>query len=91
MARKVGQTVRRGDRTWLARAYSGRDPGSKKRKGLDQTVHGGIMHAQSQLNRMLSERDSGRNLDSSKQTLGGGTCLGLAGRAKRFILNGRTH
>jgi hypothetical protein len=26
MARKVGQIVRRGDRTWLVRVYNGRDP-----------------------------------------------------------------
>jgi hypothetical protein len=69
MARKVGQIVRRGDRTWLVRVYNGRDPESRKRKYLNQTVHGGLRDAQSQLNKMLSERDRGRNPDSSKQTL----------------------
>src|SRR5579863_2909502 len=69
MARKVGQIVRRGDRTWLLRVYSGRDRESKKRKYLNQTVHGGLRDAQSHLNKMLSERDRGRNLNSSKQTL----------------------
>jgi hypothetical protein len=69
MARKIGQIVRRGDRTWLVRLYNGRDPESKRRKFLNQTVHGGLRDAQSHLNRMLGERDRGRNLDSSKQTL----------------------
>ena len=41
MARKVCQFIRRGDRTWLVRVYNGRDPESKKRKYLNQTVQGG--------------------------------------------------
>jgi integrase len=49
--------------------YNGRDPESKKRKYLNETVHGGLRDAQSHLNKMLGERDRGRNLDSSKQTL----------------------
>lgn len=69
MARKVGQIVRRGARTWLVRVYNGRDPESKKRKYLNKTVRGGLRDAQSHLNKMLGERDRGRNLDSSKQTL----------------------
>jgi hypothetical protein len=69
MARKVGQIIRRGTRTWLVRVYSGRDPETKMRKYLNQTVHGGLRDAQTQLNKMLSERDRGRKLDSSKQTL----------------------
>lgn len=69
MARKVGQIVRRGDRTWLVRVYNGRDPGSKRRKYLNKTVRGGVRDAQSHLNKMLGERDHGRNLDSSRRTL----------------------
>jgi len=69
VARKVGQIIRRGDRAWLVRVYNGRDPESKKRKYLNQTVHGGLRDAQSHLNKMLGERDRGRNLDSSKHTL----------------------
>ena len=45
------------------------DPQSKTRKHTNQTVRGGLSDAQSQLNKMLSERDRGRNLDPSKQTL----------------------
>ena len=69
MARKVGQIIRRGTRTWLVRVYSGRDPETKMRTYLNQTVYGGLRDAQTQLNKMLSERDRGRKLDSSKQTL----------------------
>ena len=69
MARKVGQIVGRGRRTCLVRVYHGHDPETKKRKYLDQTIHGGLRDAQAHLNKMLGERDRGRNLDSSKQTL----------------------
>ena len=69
MARKVGQIIRRGRRTWLVRVYCGRDVETKKRKYPNQTIHGGLRDAQAHLNKMLSERDRGRKLDSSKQTL----------------------
>ena len=69
MARKVGQIVGRGRRTWLVRVYNGRDPETRKRKYLNQTIHGGLRDAQAHLNKMLGERDRGRNLDSSKQAL----------------------
>src|SRR5580704_6070847 len=69
MARKVGQIVRRGSSTWLVRVYCGRDVETKKRQYLNQTIHGGLRDAQAHLNKMLSERDRGRKLDSSKQTL----------------------
>jgi hypothetical protein len=42
---------------------------TKKRKYLSKTFHGGLRNAQAHLNRMLSERDGGRSIDSSKQTL----------------------
>ena len=69
MARKVGQIVGRGRSTWLVRVYNGRDPETKKRQYLSQTIHGGLRDAQAHLNTMLGERDRGRSLDSSKQTL----------------------
>jgi integrase len=69
MARKVGQIVRRGRSTWLVRVYNGRNPETKKRDYLNQTIHGGLREAQAHLNRMLGERDRGRNLTLSKQTL----------------------
>jgi hypothetical protein len=57
MARKVGQIVRRGASTWLVRLYNGRDPETKKRKYLNQTVYGGLRDAPAHLNKMLGERD----------------------------------
>ncbi len=69
MARKTGQIIGRAPRTWVVRVYVGRDAETKKRKYLNKTIHGGLRDAQAHLNRMLSERDLGRNLDSSKQTL----------------------
>ena len=60
MARKVGQIVGRGRRTWLVRVYNGQDPETKKRKYLNQT-HCGPRGAQRHLNNMLGERDRGRN------------------------------
>ena len=69
MARKVGQIVRRGSCTWLVRMYTGRHLETKKRTYLNQTIHGGLRDAQAHLNKMLGERDRGRRLDSSKQTL----------------------
>jgi hypothetical protein len=69
MARKGGQIIRRGTRTWLVRVYTGRDLETQKRTYLNQTIHGGLRDAQAHLNKMLGERDHGRRLDSSKQTL----------------------
>ena len=69
MARKIGQIVRRGSCTWLVRVYAGRDLETKKRTYLNRTIHGGLRDAQAHLNKMLGERDRGRRLDSSKQTL----------------------
>jgi hypothetical protein len=80
MARNVGQIVRRGARAWLVRVHNGRDPETKKRKYLNQTVYGGLRDAQAHQNKMLGERDLGRNLDSSKQTVTGRDYCPLAGR-----------
>jgi hypothetical protein len=69
VARKTGQIIGCGPRTWLVRVYVGRDAETKKRKYLNKTIHGGLRDAQAHLNKMLGERDRGRNLDSSKQML----------------------
>jgi hypothetical protein len=42
---------------------------TKKRKYLNKTVHGRLRNAQAHLSSMHSERDLGRNIDSSSQTL----------------------
>jgi hypothetical protein len=61
MARKVGQIFGRGPCTWLVRVYNGHDPETKKRKYLNKTIRGGLRDAQAHPNKMLGERDLGRN------------------------------
>ena len=69
MARKTGQIIRRGSSTWLVRIYVGRDPETRRRKYIGKSIHGGLRSAQAHLNRMLAERDLGRNIRSSRQTV----------------------
>ena len=38
MARKIGQIVGRGPRTWLVRVYNGSNLETKKRNYLNQTI-----------------------------------------------------
>jgi hypothetical protein len=45
MARKIGQIIGRGPRTWLVGVYTGRDNQTRKRKYLNQTIHGGLRDA----------------------------------------------
>lgn len=54
MARKAGQLISRGTRTWLVRIPLGRDPESGTRKYHNMTVHGGLREAQSYLNRQAA-------------------------------------
>ncbi len=68
MARKTGQIIRRGPNTWLVRIYVGRDPETRKRNYIGKSMQGGLRSAQAHLNRMLRERDLGRNIRSSRQT-----------------------
>jgi hypothetical protein len=63
MTRKTGQIIRRGANTWLVRIYIGRDPKTRERKYIGETVHGGLRRT-GQPNRMLVERDIGRNIRS---------------------------
>jgi len=70
MARKTGQIIRRGPEAWIVRIYAGRDPETGKRQYVGKCIHGGLRAAQAHLNKMLAERDLGRNIRSSRQTLG---------------------
>lgn len=70
MVRKIGQIIRRGPSTWLVRIYAGRDPETRKRKYAGKFIHGGLRSAQAHLNRKLAKRDLGRNIRSSRQTVG---------------------
>jgi integrase len=69
MARKTGQIIRRGPSTWLVRIYLGRDSETRKRQYIGKSTQGGLRAAQAHLNLMLAERDLGRNIRSSRQTL----------------------
>ena len=60
MARKAGQLISRGTRTWLVRVSLGRDPETGTRKYHNWTVHGSFREAQTYLNAKLQERDIGR-------------------------------
>jgi hypothetical protein len=60
MARKAGQLISPGTRTWFVRVSLGRDPGTGTRKYHNRTVHGSFREAQTYLNAKLQERDTGR-------------------------------
>ena len=70
MVRKIGQIIRRGPSTWLVRIYVGRDPETRRRMYIGKFIHGGLRSAQAHLNSKLAERDLGRNIRSSRQTVG---------------------
>ena len=60
MARKAGQLISRGPRTWLVRVSLGRDPENGTRKYHNRTIHGSFREAKTYLNAKLQERDIGR-------------------------------
>jgi hypothetical protein len=60
MARKAGQLISRGSRTWLVRLSLGRDPETGIRKYHNKTVRGSFREAQTYLSGMLQEREIGR-------------------------------
>jgi integrase len=60
MARKAGQLISRGPRTWLVRVFLGREPESGTRKYHNKTIRGSFLEAQSYLNTRLQERGIGR-------------------------------
>ena len=60
MARKAGQLISRGPRTWLVRASLGREPETGTQKYRNKTIHGSLREAQIYVNRKPQERDIGR-------------------------------
>lgn len=60
MARRAGQLISRGPRTWLVRVSLGREPETGTRKYHNKTIHGSFREAQDYLNTKLQERHSGR-------------------------------
>ncbi len=69
MARKTGQIVGRGRQRWLVRIFLGRDRQTHRRRYLSSTVHGPVRQAQSYLNKVLRERDLGRQVEGVTITL----------------------
>ena len=59
MARKAGQLISRGSRTWLVRVSLDRDPETGIRKH-NKTIRGSFREAQTYLNGKLQEREIGR-------------------------------
>ena len=60
MARKAGQLISRGPRTWLVRVFLGRELESGTRKYHNKTIRGSFLEAQTYLNTRLQERGIGR-------------------------------
>ena len=54
----------------MIRIYVGRDRETRRRKYVGKFMDGGLRSPHAHLNRMLSERDHGRNIRSSRQTVG---------------------
>jgi integrase len=69
LARKTGQIVGRGRNRWLVRVYLGRDHKTRKRRYHSRIVRGPVRHAQTYLNKVLRERDLGRQVESVQITL----------------------
>lgn len=69
MVRKIGQIIRRGSSTWLLCIYVGPNPATRKCRYVGKLIHGGLRLAQAHLNGMLAERDLGRNIYFSRQTV----------------------
>lgn len=69
MARKIGEIIRGGSSTRLLCIYVGRNPETRKSRYVGKLIHGGLQPAQAHLNRMLAERDLGRNIYFSRQTV----------------------
>lgn len=68
MARRAGQIIDRGDRTFVVRIYLGAD-GAGKRQYYNQTVRGTEKDAQRILNKLLVKNDAGELSKANPQTL----------------------
>jgi integrase len=69
LARKTGQIVGRGRQRWLVRVFLGRDRETRKRRYHSRIIRGRVRHAQTYLNKVLRERDLGRQVDCTDITL----------------------
>jgi integrase len=69
LVRKTGQIVGRGRHRWLVRVFLGRDRETRRRRYLSRTVHGPVRQAQTYLNKVLRERDLGRQVEGGTITM----------------------
>jgi len=69
MARRDGQILARGERTWLVRWYSGLDGETARRRYSSKTVTGSRRDARRYLNSILLNRDQGVDVTPSRVTL----------------------
>ena len=70
MARKAGQLIARGPRTWLVRVSLGRDRETGTRKYYNKTVRGSFREAQAYLNRKLQELDPRKSVACCRHPTG---------------------
>jgi integrase len=66
LARKI---VGRGRQRWLVRVFLGRDRETRKRRYHSRIVRGPVRHAQTYLNKVLRDRDLGRQVAGAEITL----------------------
>src|SRR5215472_14629101 len=66
----AGQIIPRGERTWLVRVYTGRDPQTSKRIYVNRTIRGTKKDAQQYLNGVLRELDLGTFTGPADITVG---------------------
>lgn len=64
----AGQIIKRGERTWLVRTFSGRD-GQGKRHYANKMIHGSKKDAEKYLNEALRDQDLGLFIEPTRLTL----------------------
>lgn len=64
----AGQIIKRSDRTWLIRIFTGRD-GKGKRRYINKTVHGTKKDAETYLNKTLTEISTGTFVEPATELL----------------------
>ncbi len=64
----AGQVIKRGDKTWIVRIFTGRD-GDGKRRYLNKTIKGNKKDAETYLNKTLTEISAGTFVEASPITI----------------------
>lgn len=65
----AGQIIKRGDKTWVVRIFTGRD-GNGKRSYINKTIRGNKKDAETYLNTTLTEISTGTFVEPVKLTVG---------------------